>query len=944
MAASLAQIPGVLRSVFLAGLAAFVLAVGAAGAACSQHYPAPDVAAEDGGSGDDSGPLESAPPGIVPPSQRLAASSSRVVFDALRGGVWTANGDVGTLSYVDPDARVLVEEVSIGQDVTSVALSPDGAWIAAVDRSGGTLSLVDAEARVVRRVLTVGSHPRACVWDPANPRWVYVAVEDDGVVDVVDRTLGEVVGSIPVGRLPSGLAVSPVQTQVYVTHRIDAEVTVIDLSTRTVGTQIGLADEPYSADLVPNGKPLGFESLALTANGRRAWIPHELLAPTHPIVFNETLFPAISVIDLYEQVEVPTNPNSPNIDGRKNLFDAINIIGPDGQPDVFSQICGVVMHPNGFIAWALACASEDLLVFDVNQGTATDAVRDIPGDHPVALALDDTGQRIFVLSDQSHTLETFDTDDGNLIGHTRLYGEPIPLVGTDPVDPLLRAGLTVFFRANSAKGPLTTTHDDWMSCGGCHLDGFGSTNLRLFESLQPHDPTTDAQIGHIGLRDLFSTTPAPTASTFDPHDVLVALSDQGGLVPVAQGADGGDAASDADGGAAVSPDAPTPAATQMAQSLAAVVARDLPLQPSWTREVGGAPNLAWDTEYCGSCHPTEYAEWKVSVHAHAAEDPMMLYCAGVEESAAGVQFGRLCAGCHDPVNARIGDDTFHTPRGVSCLGCHDVELPLQAGGNGDLQATPHDWSTDHQAWALASLEKLRQPSFCGGCHQQFVSGTGLVGISTYTEYENGPYDGRTLCVDCHMQKIGGLADHRAAGGNVYMGNLFGDPLVVQEQTEHLSSVLSIDAQQVAGGVLVNLHNVGAGHDFPTGVTDIKQAWVQIEARDGQGNVLATYGGADPTGVVAQSAARLGIDIASQDGTLLLRHELTQATRVPFDVRIPPGEAQALFVPVPAVTPQGTVELDAVVEYGVVRATYYHDAIGDAGAPAPSIEMGRAVVR
>jgi hypothetical protein len=76
--------------------------------------------------------------------------------------------------------------------------------------------------------------------------------------------------------------------------------------------------------------------------------------------------------------------------------------------------------------------------------------------------------------------------------------------------------------------------------------------------------------------------------------------------------------------------------------------------------------------------------------------------------------------------------------------------------------------------------------------------------------------------------------------------------------------------------------------------------------------------------------------------LLLRHELTQATRVPFDVRVPPGEAQALFVPVPT-QPKGTT-LDAVVIFGVVRATYYRFAVGDPDATAPTIEMSRTPVR
>ena len=54
-------------------------------------------------------------------------------------------------------------------------------------------------------------------------------------------------------------------------------------------------------------------------------------------------------------------------------------------------------------------------------------------------------------------------------------------------------------------------------------------------------------------------------------------------------------------------------------------------------------------------------------------------------------------------------------------------------------------------------------------------------------------------------------------------------------------------------------NTGAGHAFPTGVTDIREPWVEVQALDASQNVLATYGGPDATGLVplAARAARDG---------------------------------------------------------------------------------------
>ncbi len=949
LSAALAQSAG--RPVRFASLTvvAFVAVPLAGFAACGESFPALPAAPTDAGL--EGGPLEAQPPAIIAEDARRNASSASVAYDPIRRAVWTANGDVGTVSYVDPISRAVVQELPVGMDIRSVAVSPDGAWIAAVDRRGGTVSLVDAGARVVRRTMPVGSHPHACVWDAANPRWLYVTLEDAGAVAVVDRTLGEVVDTISVGRLPAGLAVSATLREVYVSHRVDPDVTVIDLHDRTVAADIPLADQAFASPSAPNGKPLGFEAPALTADGSSAWLPHELLSTTHPFAFNQLIFPAISVVDLLERVEQVTDPNGSDISGRKNLFDAINLFGSDGQPSIFSQPCAVAHHPNGHVAWALMCGSQDLVTFSVDDGSARDAVRALPCDHPSGMTLDAAGARIFVVCDQSKQLLTFDTDGGNPVGLTQLTGTPID-VAVDTVkarDPELRAGLTLFYQGNSAKGALATTGNDWMSCAACHLDGFGTTNKRLFEILSPPpDEAVDAEIGHIGLADNFSTAVQVGQPSFNPHDILVALLDQGGLAPDRSGADRT---------GQVDPSSPPAAAVTMAQELALVVAGDLPDQPTWLKGSGGAPDEKYDAAWCGNCHVAEYQAWSDSVHAFAGKDPMTQFCVKTEQGLAGPQYSRLCSGCHEPVATRMGDTTMTSGLGVTCLGCHAVTGLTQAGGNADLQAEAHDWTQDHKAWATASLDLLRRPEFCGGCHSQFVPGTGLVAIETLEEYESGRYAPATRCVDCHMKPLaGGGYDHRFPGGNVYLGQIVqasqppaqadagATDSLVAEQTYNLSHLVKLEAHTVSGGVLVTVVNAGSGHGFPTGVTDIREPWIELQPKDEGGNVLAHLGGpASATDLLPPGAARLGIDIAAADGTPLLLHQLSLVTRIPFDVRIPSGEAQSFFVYTAAGLPANTKTTDAVLLYRNVRTTYYRAATGDDAGAAPTTEMARAQV-
>jgi DNA-binding beta-propeller fold protein YncE len=924
-------------------------------------------------------PLEKAPPSAIAPGKRADATSAPIVFDRQRGGVWTANGDVGSISYVDVDAQKVLREIKIGTDIRSVALSPDGVWIAAVDRAGASVTLVDATTGGVRRTIALGTHPRAAVWDASDPRWLYVAIEDQNAVTVVDRTLGVVASTIPVGRLPSGVAVSRQRRELYVTHRIDGKVTIVPLdadfdggaafldasvlvpdATVPVGDAAPVAvppaplagpvDIPLAFEVgdgtatTPHGTPFAFESLAWSPDGNVAWLPHELLGNTHPFQFQTTLFPTVSVVDLYARTEVATDPNDPNgyIAGRKNLFAAINVIDETGNVTVLSQPCAAAFHPNGFAAYVLACGSEDFITFDTAQGIATDILRHVPGDHTTGLALDDTGQRAFVLADQSHSLATIDLAGGSLVAHAKLIAGPLPVVASDPIDADTRAGLTLFYRANSAKGTLASTGNNWMSCGGCHLDGFVSTNNFFFEALSAADQTVDARIGHTGLVDFFSTAPPANEASYpplNPHDVLLALTEQGGLAPDRTGAQ-------RDG--AVDPSMPTADAVTMATQIAKVIARDLPLGPTWLLPGTDKPDTDYDTKWCGECHQAEYAAWQKSAHAHAETDPMVQFCAGVEAKNNGAQYPRLCVGCHSPTSARLGDTTLQSQRGITCLSCHDTERLIRAGGNADSESAAHDWTQSHKDRAKAALTTLRDPKFCGTCHEQFVPGTGMNGIGTLGEYEASPYaQGAkpTRCVDCHAAKdANGTADHAMIGGNVYYAKqiLQDDGIATREQAS-LAKALTLSAARSAGAIVITVKNVGAGHAFPTGVTDIREPWVELQAVDASHNTLARYGGPAPDGTIPLNAARFGMDIAQPDGGLLLKHELSLATRVTFSLFVPPQGEQIVILPAPATLPAGAVELDAVLLYRNVRTPYFRAAMGDASVVAPEVEVVRAAV-
>jgi hypothetical protein len=178
---------------------------------------------------------------------------------------------------------------------------------------------------------------------------------------------------------------------------------------------------------------------------------------------------------------------------------------------------------------------------------------------------------------------------------------------------------------------------------------------------------------------------------------------------------------------------------------------------------------------------------------------------------------------------------------------------------------------------------------------------------------------------------------------VYIAQAFDEPDFATTVGKKLSSAIRLQASAAADGVHVLVMNVGAGHAFPTGVTDIREPWIEVQALDGGRTLLSTYGGPDSTGLVPLSAPRMGMDIAAADGTLLYRHELTQATRIPFERLLPAQTSIEVVVPVPLALPPGATELDAVLKYRNIRTQYYRAATDDATGHAPDVEVARAAV-
>ncbi len=370
---------------------------------------------------------------------------------------------------------------------------------------------------------------------------------------------------------------------------------------------------------------------------------------------------------------------------------------------------------------------------------------------------------------------------------------------------------------------------------------------------------------------------------------------------------------------------------------------------------------------CGYCHPLQYRQWKGSMHAAAFRDPLYraVWREAVREGAAGLE--RICAGCHSPVGTaselvwvrRTGQVVAH-PRadeGVTCDFCHSVVRllpPTRERGAGFLldpsgpkRGPYRDAVSGFHATQYSDLHTRSE--LCGVCHDVFhPAGTPAV-ARTFQEWLRSPYAREGIqCQDCHMVPAGEAAlaaaflekpvrsgetsafgtrrtpffDHGFGGANLLVPRL----LNLEERQEgdiverlRSAAVVELEVPGRAGAgplrFAVKVRNVGAGHNLPTGMTELRQMWLHVVVVDlgREDRVVWESGGLDASGRLAPGARTFGAHAV--DGRGRPTWKPWEVRRIVVDNSIPPRARATEFfeVPLPA-TWVGPLEVRVRLRY------------------------------
>ncbi|MFJ3104415.1 YncE family protein [Streptomyces sp. NPDC086835] len=188
-------------------------------------------------------PSSPAGTGTGPGTPDSSAGASRTP----EGALLVADFGADTVTFVDPslqreDARA--GSVKVGTAPYGIALGEDGtAWVATAEG----VAAVDTAARKRIALIpyetdsgpaTTGEYRGGGMGIALSPdgKQVYVGVNvpgGDGVLEVIDTGRRQVVATVPVGRRPFDVDVSPDGRQVYATNHDSFDVTVVDTDDRS---------------------------------------------------------------------------------------------------------------------------------------------------------------------------------------------------------------------------------------------------------------------------------------------------------------------------------------------------------------------------------------------------------------------------------------------------------------------------------------------------------------------------------------------------------------------------------------------------------------------------------------------------------------------------------------------------------------------------------------
>jgi YVTN family beta-propeller protein len=422
-----------------------------------------------------------------PLTAKRPTSSTSIVFDAARNRIYSLNQDNDSVTSIDAAGLTKIAELPVYHGPEALAIAPNGKlWIAHKDDYA--IAVVDLDQFVIEKGfrLPYASQPAGLAMSPTGDA-AYVTLMALGKVLKLDPASGATLAEAQVGGRPRGLAVSHDGQQIFVTRFISAdtggEVVKVSAATLQIATRIVLKldTETLDSDQRARGVPNYLFSIALTPDGRQAWIPGKkdnivrgALRDGLKLTHDSIVRPLVVVLDAQADQELYAN--------RIDLDDR----GPPVH---------VEFTPFGDLAIVTLAGSNRIEVRDVNRPTQVFSAIPDAGIFPRASVLAPDGHlfvqgslsRNVLVYDLSHLLKDFDKG-------TPAQLATISTVSTEKLSPSLLSGKKLFHDSTDPR----ISAEGYLSCGACHFEGLDDGRVYDFSDRGEGLRNTIGLRGHRG--------------------------------------------------------------------------------------------------------------------------------------------------------------------------------------------------------------------------------------------------------------------------------------------------------------------------------------------------------------------------------------------------------------------------------------------------------------
>jgi MYXO-CTERM domain-containing protein len=392
-----------------------------------------------------------------PVTSPRATASSTIVHDPSRHRVCNVNADNDSVSCIDTETLKRLFEAPVGAHPRTLAIGPDGSiWVS--NQDAGTLSVLRADGALDTTIeLGKGAAPFGVAMSPAGDS-VFVSLQGSGEVVAFDTKSRAERARRRAGNFPAGLAISTDGARVLVTSFISpqdhAEVSELDGVTLSPVRVHQLALDPGpDGEGGSRGVPNYLRSVVISPDGASALVPSKKdnvlrggARDGLPLNFETSVRTIVSQLDFGSGLELL-----------------------DQRLDFNNRALGLAatFSPLGDYFFLAMLGSGGVSMVDAYNGNTVGGIQKLTI-APDGVVLDATG-RLYVHSFLSRKVIVLDA--AAALGGTAFELPVLTEIATVDVEKLatdVLEGKKIFY---DASDPRMTQHG-YLSCAGCHLDGF----------------------------------------------------------------------------------------------------------------------------------------------------------------------------------------------------------------------------------------------------------------------------------------------------------------------------------------------------------------------------------------------------------------------------------------------------------------------------------------